>query len=97
MCQKQELSSVELSRQKLIKSRTQSLFCPSCSAQNPGGSEQEEDEQSTKPLHSQSHILTECVAVSDIRDECEPQDDYSLANFFKKVVAHNMDIEEFLY
>ena len=52
------------------------------------------DEQETPPpLHSQSHILTECEAMSDLRSEWEPNDDYSLAMFFKKVVARNMELE----
>ena len=74
--------------------RGQSLTCPSCST--PVSSELEVGEQQMEPLHSQSHILTECEAVRDIRDECEPQDDFSLAQFFKKVVARNMEIEDLL-
>ena len=72
--------------------RGQSLTCPACLSPGHGSSEQEGRNQ---PLHSQSHILTDCVAVSDLRAECDPQDDVSLADFFKKVVARNMEIEEF--
>ena len=76
--------------------RGQSLTCPSCSALTPDRSEQEDSIGQTEPLHSQSHILTECVAVRDLREECEPRDDFSLAEFFKKVVARNMEIEDLL-
>ena len=53
-----------------------------------------DEQQAPQPLHSQSHILTECQAVCDLRTECDPNDDYSLALFFKKVVARNMEIED---
>ena len=47
------------------------------------------------PIHSQSHLLSgECAAVSDLLFECDKQDDKSLAVFFRKVVARNMEIDE---
>ena len=73
--------------------RGQSLACPSCSA--PHHATSSDGEERNQPLHSQSHILTDCAAVSDLRAECEPRDDFSLAEFFKKVVARNMEIEDF--
>ena len=73
------------------RKRGQSLACPSCSTPCSISSDQQDMNQ---PLHSQSHILTDCVAVSDLRDECDQEDDQSLAEFFKRVVARNMEIED---
>ena len=77
----------------------QLLTCPLCSKSDlnenasPATRDMSDEQQSPQPLHSQSHILTECEAMSDLRTECEPNDDYSLAIFFKKVVARNMELE----
>ena len=54
--------------------------------------EGDDQNQPTKPLHS--HNLTDCVASSDLRAECEPSDDRSLAIFFRKVVARHMELEK---
>ena len=75
--------------------RGKSLACQLCSGNLAGASGEGEGEGgSSLPLHSQSHIFT-CEGLRDLRDECEPTDDNSLAEFFKKVVARNMDIEGF--
>ena len=72
------------------------LKCPTFSVSSlhgpraAAGTEAEPDQ----PIHSQSHILLSCRAVSDLRAECEPDDDASLATFFRKVVARNMELEE---
>ena len=77
----------------------QLLTCPLCSKQDlsanmsPAMRDTSVEQQTPQPLHSQSHILTECEAMSDLRSECEPNDDLSLAMFFKKVVARNMELE----
>ena len=68
------------------------LTCPSCS--RPGSSLSTATTESDTPLHSQSHILTECTAVSDLRADCDLEDDKSLAVFFKKVVARHMEMED---
>ena len=49
---------------------------------------------SSPPLHTQSHLLTSCVAVKDIRDECMPGewDDKTLAVFFRKVVSRHLEM-----
>ena len=70
-----------------------SLTCPSCSRPS-SSSASGELIQSPNPLHSQSHILTECTAVSDLRADCDPEDDESLAVFFRKVVARHMEMDD---
>ena len=78
-----------------------SLTCPTCSTPRPSTSparnESGEENKSFNPLHSQSHILTDCAAVSDLRDECDPEDDESLAVFFRKVVARHMEMDNELF
>ena len=66
----------------------QPLTCPMCTHLN-------------LPLSSSSvaavPVETErndCIAVSDLRSECEPSDDNSLAEFVRKVVARHMELEE---
>ena len=71
------------------------LTCPTCS--NPSlstTSGPKTSDTAPPPLHSQSHILTDCLGVSDLRAECNEKDDKSLAIFFRKVVARQMEIEE---
>ena len=76
----------------------QPLSCPSCSELNRSLTSRsatgELGEPSSTPLHSQTHILSDCEAVVDLRNECNPEDDKSLADFFRKVVARNMELEE---
>ena len=76
----------------------QPLTCPSCTQMSPAQSQSAvtatEGETDPAPLHSQSHILNDCIAVSDLRTECEPSDDHSLAEFFRKVVARHMELED---
>ena len=66
------------------------LTCPTCS--DPSSSTT--SSTASPPLHSQSHLLTDCVGVSDLRAECDENDDKSLAVFFKKVVARHMEIDD---
>ena len=54
---------------------------------------------STPPaILSQTHLLTVCSAVRDIREQCnlDLEDDESVAVFFRKVVARNMDLEDII-
>ena len=74
------------------RKRGQSLTCPSCSDPGVAGSGEEAQEPRLHLL-SQSHLLHHCEAVQDLRGECDPQDDRSLAEFFKQVVARNMEID----
>ena len=82
-----------------------SLSCPSCSRATHSVVTRTETSElvgerppapsPATPLHSQSHLLSgECEAVRDLLDECEPSDDKSLAIFFMRVVARNMEIED---
>ena len=79
------------------------LTCPSCSRTSPTHASSSAmsvsgaSAQTVTPLHSQSHIMTECIAVSDLRAECNPEDDTSLAVFFRKVVARHMEMEDELF
>ena len=79
------------------------LTCPSCSrpSSTPTSSsltrESAELNNSPDPLHSQTHILTDCMAVNDPSAECDPDDDTSLVVFFRKVVARHMEMEDQLF
>ena len=71
------------------------LTCPACTqSSSSGDSNPVTSDNVLLPLHTQSHILTDCVAVSDLRAECDENDDHSLAVFFKKVVARHNEMEE---
>ena len=71
------------------------LTCPTCVKSNPSATLSPAASVTVSPpLHSQSHILTDCVGVSDLRAECDVKDDKSLAVFFKKVVARHIEMEE---
>ena len=76
----------------------QPLTCPSCSQMNESLTSRsttgEQGETSPVPLHSQTHILYDCEYVSDLRNDCDPEDDQSLVDFFTKVVARNMELED---
>ena len=68
------------------------LTCPSCS--KPSLSSMNSSSSTSTPLHSQSHLLTSCEAVRDIREEVMPGagDDRSLAEFFRRVVARHLEM-----
>ena len=72
--------------------REQTIICPSCSSGEPDG----EGTSDKKQIQSQSHILEFCESVRDLREQCDPTNDTSLAEFFRKVVARNLEIEELL-
>ena len=77
-----------------------SLTCPSCTMQSPARSNTRDSCDMTAtpnpppPILSQSHLLTNCVAVSDLRETCNPDDEESVALFFRRVVARQMEIDE---
>ena len=86
------------------------LTCPSCSKPSVSsslpvnrsmtGSSSPLSTPASPPSHSQSHLLSACEAVRDIRDECLPGpvgDDKSLAQFFKRVVARHLEMDEDYY
>ena len=74
------------------------LSCPSCSSVSSppartGTRETGDQSSQSPPIHSQSHLLSgQCLGVRDLFEECDPSDDQSLATFFMKVVARNMEI-----
>ena len=83
----------------LYRRRGLSLTCPSCmglSSAEPSRDEQDSHPPAPHPLLSQSHLLTDCVAVSDIRAECSLRDEESIALFFLKVLARNLEIDQFV-
>ena len=67
------------------------LTCPSCvTVAVPGP-----DTMTVQPpLHTQTHILYECEEFRDLQQECDPEDDQSLAVFFRKVVARRLELDE---
>ena len=74
------------------------LTCPSCppSASVPAsGTQGSSQEEVSPPLHSQTHVGTACILVSDLRSEYRQDDDKSVAEFFKRVTARHMELEEF--
>ena len=88
----------------LYRRKGKPLTCPSCtmSSSNPTlplNTTTTESSSSNpsppQPVHSQSHLLTSCEAVRDIREECQPwEDDKSLAEFFRQVVARHLEMGE---
>ena len=60
------------------------------------GTQESSQEEMILPLHSQTHVGTTCLLVSDLRSDYRPDDDQSVAEFFKKVTARHMELEEFL-
>ena len=44
----------------------------------------------------QSRILRDCVEVEDLRSECDPLDEKSLAQFFLRVTARRLELEKLL-
>ena len=72
-----------------------SLVCRSCSPSTTETAGSSSTAEPPAPLHSQSHLLSgECAAVNDLLIDCDPRDDKSLALFFRRVVARNMEIDE---
>ena len=74
------------------------LTCPSCPPEDPAsssGTRESNHEDLQPPLHSQTHVGTTCLLVSDLRSDYRPDDDKSVAEFYKKVVARHMELEEF--
>ena len=60
----------------------QPLTCPSCSTRTLSEVTSDNSETHSSPPHSQSHILESCEAVEDLRTECDPDDNRSLAEYF---------------
>ena len=68
------------------KYRDKSLECPSCRNLNPSPSIPAKD--------TQHHLITECPAFTDIRNEKDMGNDKDLAEFFKAIIQHRMDNNE---
>ena len=80
----------------LYRRRGLSLTYPSCmgmSRTETGRAEQNLNPPTLQPLLSQSHLLNDCVAVSDIRAKCRLDDEDLIALFFLKVMSRNLEIE----
>ena len=76
------------------------LSCSVCppvnSSMDSSTTESGHPEPTSRPLHSQSHILRDCVEVEDLRSECDPLDEKSLAQFFLRVTARRLELEKLL-
>ena len=57
----------------------QSLTCPSC--------RREDIDTSVTPVHSQSHLIKECIAFQDLREQLDLETDEGLCEFFKTVMT----------
>ena len=44
-------------------------------------------------VDSQQHVLTECVAYRDLREEHDINTDKGLVDFFRQVIARRMEID----
>ena len=69
--------------------------CPPAASASASGTQEPSQEEMTQPIHSQTHVGTTCLLVSDLHSEYRPDDDKSVAEFFKKVIARHMELEEF--
>ena len=63
----------------MYKNKNMSLNCPSC----PGNQSDVRD--------SQGHILLDCIAYDDLREDLVLTDDSDLATFFTKVVQRRIE------
>ena len=82
-----------------------SLACPSCSGPSsirPTTLRTDMSDPAAPPTSppppptlSQSHLLTTCPGVADIRADCNIFDEESVTLFFRRVVARSLEIEEF--
>ena len=79
------------------------ITCPSCTELTPLPNhrpnmsvpvEEAVHDPNPPPVLSQSHLLNDCVAVSDIRAECSLDSVESISLFFQKVFARNLEIED---
>ena len=66
------------------KYKSKSLKCPSCQS---GSKDDKEDD-------TQSHLIYECEAFTDLREQLDPDDAGSLAEFFKEVISRRLELGE---
>ena len=77
-----------------------SLHCPACPPVDsvPASSSDTQEtsqEELLPPIHSQTHVGTTCLLVSDLRSDYRPDDDKLVAEFYKNVVARHIELDEF--
>ena len=70
------------------------ITCQSCKASNDNNAPVDDTE---KPINTtQTHLLEECVAFDDIRNEIDLQMEAGLVGFFKEVIKrHNEDENDY--
>ena len=66
-----------------------SMSCQSCK-----GMKRETEDSEDDPIDSQSHLLTSCLAFSDIRDQYDTNTDLGLVKFFSAVIERRIEEEE---
>ena len=52
---------------------------------------EDDEHEDEKPIDTQLHVLEECPAFKDIRDECDLETESGIVSFFKAVVKRRMD------
>ena len=77
----------------------ESMACPSCAELSPATnlsrdlSDASLAPPTSPPILSQSHLLTNCLAVSDLRADCRLDSEESIALFFRRVMARHLEID----
>ena len=66
------------------------ITCQSCKASNDNNAPVDDTE---KPMDTQTHLLEECVAFDDIRNEFDLQTETGLVGFFKEVIKRRNEDE----
>ena len=71
------------------KYKYSSLGCQSCK-----GIINQNNDSHDEPIDSQSHLLTSCLAFSDLRDQFDTESDLGLVNFFTAVIKRRLEEED---
>ena len=64
------------------------ITCQSC---NRRRDENKTDESNETPVDTQKHLLEECEAYEDLRNEFDLETDAGLVGFFKELVKRRID------
>ena len=62
------------------------LSCPTCT--------KEDDRMKETPAHSQSHLSTECEALSDLREEFDLGTDSRIIEFYREAMKRLVEEKE---
>ena len=64
------------------------ITCQSCKNMREDDEEENEDEE---PIDTQLHVLEECPAFKELRNECDLNTESGLVQFFKEIVRRRLE------